>query len=70
MLKVLATAWDTCIGLVMLGGLWLKPRLRGRRGYWDWRWQTAFGRGVPPRSELIRAIIRYAQWTARMRRLG
>ena len=30
--------------------------------YWTWRMHTAFGRGVPPRGELIRSVIEYGAW--------
>jgi hypothetical protein len=42
-------------------------RLRGK--YWSWRWHTAFGRGRPPRGELIWSVLRFAHWARRMRKL-
>ena len=38
--------------------------------YWQWRFQTAFGRGTPPRGEMIRAAVRYGAWARRMRKHG
>lgn len=43
-----------------------KFRIRG--AYYSWRWQTAFGRGTPPRGELIRGMIEFAAWANRTRR--
>ncbi|MEL7473120.1 MAG: hypothetical protein AAGK04_07370 [Planctomycetota bacterium] len=62
-------AWDTLVGLVAIG--WAIARSRGgpRGRYWTWRWQTAFGRGAPPRGELVRGLLHYARWIAAMRRL-
>lgn len=60
---------DTLTGCFWLAILWLRTVPLGRRAYWDWRWQTAFGRGVPPKGQMLLALLRYAQWTARMRRL-
>jgi hypothetical protein len=57
-----------------LGGLWQLLRLAALSGfrlrgpYWQWRFHTAFGRGVPPRGELIRAAIEYGRWVHRIRR--
>jgi hypothetical protein len=41
-------------------------RLKGP--YWTWRLNTAFGRGYPPRSEMLVSILEYARWVRRMRR--
>jgi hypothetical protein len=57
------------LGPIELARLALASRLRLRGKYWTWRWHTAFGRGAPPRGELIWAMLRYARWAGRMRRL-
>ena len=65
--------WRTTIET--LGGLWLllvlglRTRFRMRGRYWSWRHETAFGRGEPDRAEKRRAVIHYARWLWRMRRL-
>ena len=59
--------------LGFIGGLWQLLRLfalmRFRFGgaYWQWRMQTAFGRGRPPRGEMLHAALAYARWMHRMR---
>lgn len=58
-----------------VGGLWQILRLfalmrfRFGGGYWQWRMQTAFGRGRPRggRREMVRAGVAYARWMHRMR---
>lgn len=45
----------------------LVARFRLRGAYYTWRWQTAFGRGVPPRGELLRGLIEYGAWAFRVR---
>jgi hypothetical protein len=58
-----------------LGGLWQLLRLgflskfRFRGPYWKWRNHTAFGRGVPPKGELVRGVLEYGRWMHRMRKL-
>lgn len=58
------------------GGIWELARLavvsrfRFSGGYWTWRLHTAFGRGTPPRSETIHAVLDYGRWMFRMRRGG
>lgn len=47
----------------------VRSRFRLRGPYWAWRWHTAFGRGAPPRGELVRSVLRYGHWARRMRRL-
>jgi hypothetical protein len=38
--------------------------------YWKWRWQTAWGNGEKPKGrEKLRAMMEYARWVARMRRM-
>ena len=65
-----------CSVLETVGGLWQLARLgfvtgfRFRGPYWQWRLQTAFGRGYPTRGELIRSVIEYGRWVHRMRRGG
>lgn len=59
----------TILGITTLAILWFGTRFKVQHGYMNWRWQTAFGRGTPPRAELFGAIVRYAQWIARMRSL-
>ena len=61
--------FDAMIGLWLLLIISMKSKLMGQGRYLDWRWQPAFGRGVPPKIELLLAVVRYARWTARMRRL-
>ncbi|MFG0284631.1 MAG: hypothetical protein ACF8R7_09440 [Phycisphaerales bacterium JB039] len=57
-----------------IGGLWELLRLgwltrfRFRGPYWQWRMHTAFGRGYPPRRELIASVLEYGRWMRRMRR--
>lgn len=58
----------------LLGGVYQLARLafltgfRFRGPYWQWRLHTAFGKGFPRRSELIRSILEYGRWVHRMRR--
>jgi hypothetical protein len=42
-------------------------RFRLRGPYYTWRWETAFGRGVPPRGELVRGMIEFGAWAHRVR---
>ncbi len=39
-----------------------------RGPYWSWRMNTAFGRGMPSRGQMLASILEYARWTSRMRR--
>lgn len=59
---------ETLGGCVELCRLVVLSRFRLRGPYWSWRWQTAFGRGVPPRGELIRGLLEYGRWVYRTRR--
>ncbi|MBX3353609.1 MAG: hypothetical protein KF684_11810 [Phycisphaeraceae bacterium] len=43
-------------------------RFRFKGPYWHWRMETAFGRGKPPRAEMLRAALRYGAWARRMRK--
>ncbi|MEZ6233737.1 MAG: hypothetical protein R3B68_06070 [Phycisphaerales bacterium] len=61
------------IGTAILGAfellrLAVVSRFRLRGPYWSWRWHTAFGRGSPPRPELLWAMLRFGRWARRMRR--
>lgn len=53
--------------LIRLG--WV-TRFRLGGAYWRWREETAFGRGSPPRGARLAAVLGYAAWARRMRRLG
>jgi hypothetical protein len=60
--------------LDLFGGLWQLARLgvvthfRFKGPYWQWRLQTAFGRGYPAsRWALVKAILAYGIWMHRMR---
>lgn len=55
-----------CCELIRLGFL---TRFRFNGPYWQWRLHTAFGRGKPPRREMIRATLDYGRWIYRMRRM-
>lgn len=61
-------ALDTLGGLYELLRLALISRFRFRGPYWQWRLHTAFGRGMPPRAELIHSVLDYARWVYRSRR--
>jgi hypothetical protein len=57
------------LGPIELARLAVISRFRLRGKYWSWRWHTAFGRGTPPRGQLLMGLLRYAHWAGRMRRL-
>jgi hypothetical protein len=64
-------AIDTVVGLARILGLVLASGFRVRGAYWSWRRHTAFGAGPEPRGmERVRAVLGYARWVARMRRMG
>lgn len=63
------TLANLILGPLELARLAVISRFRLRGKYWSWRWHTAFGRGTPPRPELLRALLRYAHWARKMRRL-
>lgn len=59
---------DIAGGLYELARLAVLSRFRFKGAYWQWRLHTAFGRGYPPRGELIWSVIRYGVWVRKMRR--
>jgi hypothetical protein len=61
--------WDTVLGLFDLLRIAAASGFRFKGAYWEWRLHTAFGRGYPPRRELIRGLLDYARWVRRMRRM-
>jgi len=65
----LAAAVDTALGALRLGWLVLTSRGRLRGAYWRWRWETAFGAGVPPKRALRAGLLHYARWVGAMDRL-
>lgn len=64
-------AVDTLIGLAHLGVMLARTGFRTSGRYWTWRTTTAFGE-TPPRSvsDRLEALLGYARWAHRMRRLG
>jgi hypothetical protein len=63
--ETIGGAWE----LLRLGAL---TRFRLTGAYWRWRNETAFGADParrPPRRQRLRAILDYARWVHRMRRL-
>jgi hypothetical protein len=56
--------------LYELARLGVISRFRFRGPYWQWRLHTAFGRGYPPRRELIGAVLAYGRWIRQMRRIA
>jgi hypothetical protein len=59
---------DLLGGLYELARLAILTRFRFKGPYWQWRLHTAFGRGYPPRAELIWSVLEYGRWVHRMRR--
>lgn len=59
---------DTIGGLYELLRLGVITRFRLRGPYWQWRLHTAFGRGYPPRAEMIASVLEYGRWVYRTRR--
>lgn len=55
-------------GLYQLARLGVLSGFNFKSAYWQWRLHTAFGRGYPPRAEMIRAAIAYGMWMHRLRR--
>lgn len=59
---------DLLGGVYQLGRLGVITRFRFKGPYWEWRNQTAFGRGVPEsKRELLAAVQEYGVWMHRMR---
>lgn len=58
---------DWIFGSLELLRLGFVTGFRFKGAYWQWRMETAFGRGQPPRGEMIRAAVRYGAWARRMR---
>lgn len=69
--RLLAWLRDTIGAIYELARLAVITRFRFRGPYWRWRFETAFGRGMPAtRRELLRRLLDYARWMHRMRRLS
>jgi hypothetical protein len=58
---------DTLGGMYQLLRLAALSGFRFRGAYWSWRMHTAFGRGYPPKGELIASILAYGRWMHRHR---
>lgn len=58
---------DTLGGMYQLLRLAALSGFRFRGAYWTWRMHTAFGRGYPPKRELISSILEYGRWMHRHR---
>jgi hypothetical protein len=59
---------DLLGGVYQLGRLGVITRFRFKGPYWEWRNQTAFGRGVPEsKRELLASVLEYGVWMHRMR---
>jgi hypothetical protein len=67
-MKAVRAAAETLGGAWELLRLGMITRFRFRGPYWQWRLHTAFGRGYPPRRELIASTLEYARWMRQMRR--
>jgi len=67
---VLRGVCDTIGGVFQLIRLGVISGFRFRGAYWTWRLHTAFGRGYPPKGELVRSVLAYGRWVHRMRRGG
>ena len=66
---MIAHAWTTLWGLVLLAGMGLRTGFRLKGPYWTWRQHTAFGPwGPSSRAEGRRALLEYARWLAQYRR--
>lgn len=59
---------DEIGGLYELARLAVMSRFRFGGAYWTWRLYTAFGKGYPSRSELVRGVLAYGRWAYRTRR--
>ncbi|MBX3364914.1 MAG: hypothetical protein KF866_09130 [Phycisphaeraceae bacterium] len=61
---------DTCGGLFQLTRLAFLSKGRFRGPYWQWRIQTAYGRGLPAsRRRRLHDLLEYARWVHRVRRM-
>jgi len=63
----MAYLYDTCRGLLELARLGVLSGFRFKGAYWTWRMQTAFGNGMPSRTDRIKSVLEYARWVYRMR---
>ncbi len=62
---------DTIGAVYELGRLAVLTKFRFRGPYWQWRIETAFGRGYPSsRRETLHRLLEYARWMHRMRRMS
>lgn len=60
---------DTLGGVYQLLRLALLTGFAFKGPYWQWRLNTAFGRGYPAgRAEMFRSVLDYGRWIHRMRR--
>lgn len=67
-MRVRASEW--VFGSLELLRLGFVTRFRFGGPYWAWRMETAFGRGKPSRSEMVRSAVKYGAWARRMRKGG
>lgn len=58
---------DLPLATYELARMAIVARFRLRGPYYTWRWQTAFGRGTPPRAELLRGLVEFGAWAHRVR---
>ncbi|MCK4871853.1 MAG: hypothetical protein KAS72_03915 [Phycisphaerales bacterium] len=58
---------DTIGGIYELMRLAVLSLYRPHARYWQWRIETAFGRGWPGRIEALLAVLEYGRWMHRMR---
>ncbi len=69
--RTLRAVLGTILGVCELARLAYVTRFRLRGGYWRWRTETAFGRGMPAsRRELVRRTLAYARWARSIRRMS
>lgn len=60
---------DTLGGVYELVRLGWVTRFRFSGAYWQWRMQTAYGKGPRPgRGRMLHDVLEYARWVRRMRR--
>jgi hypothetical protein len=61
---------DTLWAFYELARLFIITGGKLKGAYWTWRWQTALGNNHgKTRTELLRAMIEYGRWVAKMRRI-